>query len=100
MLRDVPNPSVRRAADILCLGPQRFGRNLDADNVARCLVSALSRALPRRPSKSSEHCSENTIPQPRGDTVVSGRKLVMVEVMLQQGSRDKCRIVMGAIVDK
>jgi hypothetical protein len=47
----------------------------------------------------SKHRSENTIPKLCGDTVVSPRKLVVVEVMFQQGSRENCRIVMSAIVD-
>ena len=48
---------------------------------------------------SSKHRSENPIPHFCGHTVVSSRKLVMVEVMFQQGSREHCRIVMSAIVD-
>jgi hypothetical protein len=49
---------------------------------------------------SSKHRSEQTIPRFRGDTVVSPRKLVMVEVMFQQGSWEDCRIIMGAIVHR
>src|SRR4051794_35635239 len=49
---------------------------------------------------SSKHCSENTIPKTARDTVVSVRKLVMVEVMLQHGGRQNCGIVMGAIMDQ
>src|SRR5258706_8804000 len=48
----------------------------------------------------SKHCSESTIPKLGSDTVVSVRKPVMVEMMFQQGSRQNCRIVMGAIMDK
>jgi hypothetical protein len=49
---------------------------------------------------SSKHCSENTIPKLCRDTVVSVREPVVVEVMFQQGGRENCRIVMGAIVDE
>ena len=49
---------------------------------------------------SSKHCSENSIPDLRRDTVISVREFVVVEVMLQQGSRKKHGIVMGAIMDR
>jgi hypothetical protein len=49
---------------------------------------------------SSKHRSEDTIPNFCGDTVASSRKLVMVEVMFQQGSWEDCRIMMSAIVDR
>jgi hypothetical protein len=57
--------------------------------------------LPSRASRfvSSKHRSENTIPKLCGDTVVSPREPVMIEVMFQQGSWEDCRIVMGAIMD-
>jgi hypothetical protein len=48
----------------------------------------------------SKHCSENTIPKSCGDTEISVRKPVMVEMMLQQGSREKRRFMMNAIVGK
>jgi hypothetical protein len=47
-----------------------------------------------------KHRSENTVPKLCGDTVVSPRKLVIVEVMFQQGSWENCLIVMSAIVDR
>jgi hypothetical protein len=49
---------------------------------------------------SSKHRSENTISNFCGDTVVSSRKLVMVEVVFQQGSSEDCPIMIGAIVDR
>jgi voltage-gated chloride channel len=49
---------------------------------------------------SSKRRSEKTIPNLRRDTVVSASKFVMVEVMLQQGSRKNCGIAVGAIMDK
>src|SRR6266404_4687298 len=99
-----------------------FRAQFDPRAVARFSVSALFRALARWPSKylrqggicqrnihhystgarltSSKHCSEGTIPKLGSDTVVSIRKPVMVEVMFEQGGRQNCRIVMGAIMDK
>ncbi len=49
---------------------------------------------------SSKHRPENTIPELGGDTVVSVRKPMMVEVMFQQRSRQNRRVLMNAIVDK
>jgi hypothetical protein len=49
---------------------------------------------------SSKHRSENTIPELGGDTEISVREPVMVEVMFQQRRRQNCRILMRAIVDK
>lgn len=49
---------------------------------------------------SSKHRAENTIPKLCRHTVVAIRKPVMVTVMLQQGSRKNCGILMGAIMDK
>jgi hypothetical protein len=50
--------------------------------------------------KPRQHRAENTIPKRCRHTVISIRKPVMVAVMLQQGSRENCGILMGAIMDE
>src|ERR1700694_1715636 len=65
-------------------------------NVARYALRAHCASAAR--FDSSKHRAENTIPKPRRDTVVAVRKPVVLEVMLQQRSRENCGILMGAIV--
>ena len=57
------------------------------------------RAITTARFASSKHCSENAIPKLCSHAVVSVRKSVMDQVMFQQGSRENCWILMGAIVD-